>query len=117
WHLATIDLPTGTLTSVPTDLEAGDSVVATATHAVVSASSPSEPDAVCLIDLATGDVERVRVASDVTIAGDVVSLPQPIEFPTDHGLTAHAFYYAPRNPRSEERRVGKECRSRVWRWQ
>ncbi len=26
-----------------------------------------------------------------------LSTPEPIEFPTDSGLTAHAFYYAPRN--------------------
>jgi dipeptidyl aminopeptidase/acylaminoacyl peptidase len=27
-----------------------------------------------------------------------ISVPQPIEFPTEHALTAHGYYYAPRNP-------------------
>ena len=98
WRLVRIDLSTAAVTSVPTAVEPGDSVAATATHAVIVGWSPSEPDAVCRIDLETGDVERVRVASEVTVAEDVVSLPQPIEFPTDNGLTAHAFYYAPCHP-------------------
>jgi dipeptidyl aminopeptidase/acylaminoacyl peptidase len=98
WHLATIDLSTPGLTHVPAHVEPADSVVATATHAVIVGSSPSEPDAVCRIDFATGDVERLRVASNERVAEDVVSIPQAIEFPTDNGLTAHAFYYAPRNP-------------------
>jgi dipeptidyl aminopeptidase/acylaminoacyl peptidase len=98
WRLATIDLSTLAFTSVATDFEPGDSVRATATHAALVGWSPSKPDAVCRIDLATGTVERLRVASDVAVAEDVVSLPRPIEFPTDNGLSAHAFYYAPRNP-------------------
>jgi dipeptidyl aminopeptidase/acylaminoacyl peptidase len=83
---------------VPTDLEPGDSITATERHAVIVGGSPSESDAVCRIDLGTGDVERIRVASAATIDEAFVSLPQAIEYPTGDGLTAHAFYYAPRHP-------------------
>jgi dipeptidyl aminopeptidase/acylaminoacyl peptidase len=43
-------------------------------------------------------VEQLRAASSVTVPQDFVSRPQAIEFPTDNGLTAHAFHYAPHNP-------------------
>jgi dipeptidyl aminopeptidase/acylaminoacyl peptidase len=98
WRLATIDLGTGAFADVPTDIEPADSIAATSTHAVIVGGSPTRLDAVCRIDLETGDVERMRVASAATVAGEFVSLPQPIAFPTANALTAHAFYYAPRHP-------------------
>ena len=98
WRLATIDLATATCTPVPTDVEPAESLAATSTHAVMVGGSARDPETVMLVDLATGDVERMRVASAARVAEGFVSLPQAIEFPTDDGLTAHAFYYAPRNP-------------------
>src|SRR5205814_9683870 len=34
---------------------------------------------------------------NIQIDADYVSEAQPIEFPTENGLTAHGFYYAPKN--------------------
>jgi dipeptidyl aminopeptidase/acylaminoacyl peptidase len=98
WWLATIDAATGAFTRVPTEIEPADSMTATSTHAVIVGGSATELDGICRIDLATGHVERMRVASAATVAEEFVSLPVAIEFPTGNALTAHAFYYAPRHP-------------------
>ena len=40
----------------------------------------------------------LRRASEVVVNPDYLSTPRAVEFPTEGGLTAHAFYYPPRNP-------------------
>jgi dipeptidyl aminopeptidase/acylaminoacyl peptidase len=97
WRLATIDLSTGALAPVDTELEPGESVAATRTHAVFVGGSALAPDAVVRIDVVTGAVETIRVASAAGVAPGYLSTPHSIEFPSSDGLTAHAFYYAPRN--------------------
>ncbi len=98
WRLALIDLCAGTLRNLAPDLEPGEQVAATRTHAVVVAGSSRAPDAIVRIDLATGAADTVRAASDLSVETVYLSTPRPIEFPTEGGLTAHAFYYPPRNP-------------------
>ncbi|MCB8918841.1 MAG: S9 family peptidase [Ardenticatenaceae bacterium] len=61
------------------------------------AGSATEMLAVVRLDLATGALDVLRRASDLTLATGYLSVPQAIEFPTDHGLTAHGLYYAPHN--------------------
>lgn len=97
WRLAMIDVQTGTFTPARTDLEPGENIAATPTHAVLVGGSAAVPDAVVRVDLTTGIGETIRTASDVVIDKGYFSTPEPIEFPTDAGLAAHAFYYAPRN--------------------
>ena len=96
WHLATIDVESGTLTDLPTDLAPHDWLVATPTHAVTVAGTSSSPDAVVRIALADGAVETLRRCSSHDVPRGCVSVPETIEFPTGDGLAAHAFYYPPR---------------------
>ena len=97
WRLAVIDTRTGALTPVHSDLEPGESIAATATHAVMVGRSPLAPDAVVRVDLASGATEMIRVASSVDIEVEFLAPPEPVEFPTGDDRGAHAFYYAPRN--------------------
>ncbi len=64
---------------------------------VFIAGSPTEPFAVVRLDRATGRTEVLRRSSSLTIDPGYVSVPRAIEFPTEDGLTAHAFYYPPQN--------------------
>jgi dipeptidyl aminopeptidase/acylaminoacyl peptidase len=98
WHLATIDRATHALEPIVTDVEPGDSVSATRTHAVLLGGSTGTPDAVVRVDLATGGVETLRVASPMPVDARFLSVPEPIEFATNGGLTANAFHYPPVNP-------------------
>jgi len=97
WALATIDVDTGTLTDVPTDLEPLEWLTATPTHAVYIAASPNIPAHVAKTNLVTGGTEIIRSSSTLELDGRHISVPEAIEFPTEGGLTAHAFYYPPRN--------------------
>lgn len=60
-------------------------------------ASPSEPACVVLHDLATGKHEILKRATDLKVDSGYISIPRPIEFPTEGGKTAHAYFYAPKN--------------------
>jgi dipeptidyl aminopeptidase/acylaminoacyl peptidase len=49
------------------------------------------------LDLDTGQPAVLRRASDVELDAAYLSEPEPIEFPTEQGLSAHAFFYRPKN--------------------
>jgi dipeptidyl aminopeptidase/acylaminoacyl peptidase len=93
------DLPTGTLNEVPMDLEPFEWVKATPTHAVIVAASPTQPEAVVRVGLESGSIEVLRSSQSQTDHEGLscYSTPEPVEFPTRSGGTAHAFYYPPFN--------------------
>ena len=51
------------------------------------------------IDIASGKATTLRTAGESPLHSDSISIAVPIDFPSAHGRTAHAFYYAPTNPR------------------
>ena len=99
WRLGIIDAQTGVCTPVPVDLEPGDNIAATASHAVFVAGAVDAPEALVRIELATGVLETIRAASEAVVDRGSLSTPEAIEYPTGDGQTAHAFFYAPRNRR------------------
>jgi len=62
------------------------------------AGSSTDPDALVLIDPGSGAVEVVRRSQELDLDPAHLSLPRPVEFPTEGGQTAHALYYPPTNP-------------------
>lgn len=97
WRLSTISMPDGGFVPVPTEIEPGDNVVSTGGHAFVAGGSPVTADAVMRVDLETGQATPLHSARETPPDDDDISRPEPIEFPTDGGVTAYAFYYAPLN--------------------
>ncbi|PWT80925.1 MAG: peptidase [Blastocatellia bacterium] len=97
WRLATIDVASSTFSSLAAGVEPADTLAATSTYLVTIGGSATDADAVVLISLVTGAVERLRAASAVEPTGGFYSIAEAVEFPTDGGRTAHAFYYGPRN--------------------
>jgi dipeptidyl aminopeptidase/acylaminoacyl peptidase len=97
WTLATVDPEAGTLADLATGLEPLEWLEASATHALYVGASPSHPPAVVRTDLVTGATEILRSSSSLTLDPRQVSIPDAIEFPTEGGVTAHAFYYPPCN--------------------
>jgi len=59
--------------------------------------SPTEFPSLVTVDLATQRSEVLRRSLEVPIDPGYISVPEAIEFPTEAGLTAHAFFYPPRN--------------------
>ncbi len=69
-------------------------------RAVFVAGSPAEPPSIVVLEPAPGAAARLHVlrrATDLAVDPGYLSRPEPVEFPTEHGLTAHAFFYPPRN--------------------
>jgi dipeptidyl aminopeptidase/acylaminoacyl peptidase len=64
---------------------------------VFCGGSPVEPLSVVSLDPATGDIAVLRRSSSIEIDERYLSVPEAVEFPTEHGLTAHGFFYAPKN--------------------
>jgi dipeptidyl aminopeptidase/acylaminoacyl peptidase len=60
--------------------------------------SPTSGSTVFALDLATGAVHAVKHGLHVEVDTAFFSVPQPIEFPTENGQTAHALFYPPHNP-------------------
>ena len=56
------------------------------------------PAAVVRIDLRTGTCDVLRSASSSVPDPACVSVAEAISYPTEGGLEAHAFFYAPHNP-------------------
>ena len=60
-------------------------------------SSPTEAACIVRLDPSTGLHEVLRRSGDLEIDPGYLSIPEPIEFPTENGQTAHAYFYPPKN--------------------
>ena len=58
-------------------------------------ASPTSAQGVVLLEAATGERQVVRRTSELELDAGVVSVAQPISFPTSGGRTAHALFYPP----------------------
>lgn len=64
---------------------------------VLRAASPFEAASVVKFDLDKRNFEVIRRSSSLEIDAGYLSPPRAVEFATENGLTAHAFYYPPKN--------------------
>ena len=96
-HLARLNLKTGELKPIELLYTALHDVDATGGRVALFAGSATHAERVLTVDLDTLAQEVVKVANPAHIDPRYFSIARPIEFPTEGGLTAHAFYYAPRN--------------------
>lgn len=97
WHLATYDVAALRLEEIEVPYTEMSSVRAAPGRAVFCAASPSESTSIVQLDLTTRQVEVLRRSGDVSVEPGYLSQPRAIEFQTEGGLTAHAFFYPPRN--------------------
>ena len=97
WYLASLDLVTKELTNVATPYTDILSVKVVGEMVVFLGASPTESSAIVQLNLVTGQVDVLRRSTNLTIDTGYLSIPQPIAFPTEHGLTAFGFFYPPQN--------------------
>jgi dipeptidyl aminopeptidase/acylaminoacyl peptidase len=97
WCLASLDTATHKLELIDTPYSEIWSLRAGPGCIVFGAGSPTEPASIVQLDLTTRRLEVLHRSSDIPIDAGYLSIPEVIEFPTEQGLTAHAFYYAPQN--------------------
>ena len=65
--------------------------------AVFLGATETVPEAVIRFDLTSGTHETLRSTTRSSVDPAFVSTAEAISFPTENGLTAHAFYYPPAN--------------------
>jgi dipeptidyl aminopeptidase/acylaminoacyl peptidase len=97
WHLATLDTASRRLETLPLPYTVILYVSVSGNRALFVAASPPEPASIILMDLETGALKPLRRSTNVQMDAGYIATPQPIEFPTENGLTAHALYYPPAN--------------------
>jgi len=98
WTLANLDTETRRLVSIDLPFSDIASVQCDGARAVFFAGSPCEPLSVIRLDLETGRPEVLRRSTTLAIDASHLSAPEPIEFPTAGGRTAHGLFYPPKNP-------------------
>ncbi len=97
WHLGRLDTINKSLEKIESpftvieDLQVGDDIV------VFIGGSPTTSLSVVMMDLETDKMDALRSSSSLKIDTDYLSIPQAIEYPTNDNLTAHGFYYPPKN--------------------
>ena len=96
-HLARIDTSTGNLQEVPVPYANIYDVLAGPGYALFLGGSPTLPMSLVKLNLKTLRTQVLRRSREETIDPEYISTPQTIEFPTEHGKTAYAFYYPPKN--------------------
>ena len=100
WGLLDLDLESGRWTALDIG---GYSAMGRSDLRVVEdqvffeAGGPTEPNALLRLDLEAGRLDVVRRSNPAGVDPEYLSAPETIEFPTEGGLTAHAFFYPPRN--------------------
>ena len=97
-RLALLDLQTQKLEDIDCPYTDIQYVRATRDYAVFRAGSPTEVAAIARLNLKTKQIDRLRLANDLEVFPAYFSVPRPVEFPTEAGLTAHGFFYPPQNP-------------------
>ena len=66
-------------------------------RAVFMGAGPRSFNAIVLLDLHSGSHETIRLSSTARVEPEQIAVPEPIEFPTTGGLTAHGLFYRPTN--------------------
>lgn len=97
WNLARLDTMTKKLDPIKTPYTEISYVRANASHIVFRGGSPTEMLSIVRLDPKTHRYEVLRRSSDLTFDEGYLSFAQPIEFPTEGGKRAYAFFYAPKN--------------------
>jgi dipeptidyl aminopeptidase/acylaminoacyl peptidase len=101
-HLAVLR-PDGAVVDVAPELTSVDAVRTNGTAVALVAGTPTSEPQVVLGEV-DGDGLQVRhavAARDLGLGPEWLSVPEPVDFPTAGGVTAHALLYRPRNPEAE----------------
>jgi dipeptidyl aminopeptidase/acylaminoacyl peptidase len=95
--LASLNTTTHELTPIAMPYTSMQSVRATGDTVVFVGELATRMGEIVRLDLASGQMEALRSMSSYTIDPAYIAVAEPIEFPTEGGLTAYALFYRPLN--------------------
>jgi dipeptidyl aminopeptidase/acylaminoacyl peptidase len=96
-QLATLDTRTSKLDLIASPYSRIDNLKAANDRAVFVAGSPMASACIVEFDATNRTFTTLQQANKLALDVSYLAAPQAIEFSTDNNLTAHAFYYAPKN--------------------
>lgn len=97
WHLGRLNPETKDLQPLDIPYSEIASVHGTPETLVFIGGSATHPTAVVRMDIKTAQTEVLRQTTDLNIDTGYLSVPKPLEFPTENNQTAYAWYYPPKN--------------------
>lgn len=96
-HLATLDVATKILRDIELPYTAISQVRVAGERVLFIGASGTESSAVITLDPATRQCAVLRRSRDTAVDAGYLSEACAIEFPTEQGLTAHGYFYPPKN--------------------
>lgn len=98
-RIGVIDLADGRLREIETPFNSfGYDFAVSGNRLIVEAAAADSGAKIVAIDADTGEIEVLRQGAAPALDPACISEAEPISFPSAEGRTAHAYYYAPRNP-------------------
>jgi len=97
WQLASLETTARKLEPIDVPYTEITSLRTAPGRVVFGGGSPTESTSTVCVDLETRETSVLRRSSSVEVDGGYLAIPRQVEFPTEHGLTAHAFFYPPTN--------------------
>ncbi len=96
-YLATLDTKTRKLETVELPFTTISQIRAGDARVVFIGASGTEATSIVSLDLVTKSFEVLRRSRETAVDDGYIAAGQSIEFPTAGGLTAHGYFYPPRN--------------------
>jgi dipeptidyl aminopeptidase/acylaminoacyl peptidase len=96
-HLGRLNTVTGDLQDLSLPYTDYYGVLSWPGSAILVVGSPALPLSIVKLDLETLETNVLRMSRTEIVDSGYLSTPETIEFPTEQGKTAFAFYYPPRN--------------------
>ena len=96
-HLAKLDTRTGKLEKIKTPYTSMSGPKISGHQVLLIAGSATTSTSIVLLDLNSGEFQVLRQSSQLDLDPGYLSEPQPVEFPTEHELSAHGIFYPPKN--------------------
>jgi dipeptidyl aminopeptidase/acylaminoacyl peptidase len=96
-YIAKLDTTTRTLDNIEFLFTAISQVQVTDDRVIFIGASPTEPNSIVSLNLATKGFEVLRRSRETAVDAGYLAEPRAIEFPTNGDLTAHGYFYPPRN--------------------
>ena len=96
-HLGRIDARTGAFAEIGTPFCTLRDIQVGAGFAIFFAGSEREIESLVRFDLASAQAHVIRRSSEIAFDAANIAVAEAIEFPTEGGAAAHAFFYAPKN--------------------
>jgi dipeptidyl aminopeptidase/acylaminoacyl peptidase len=97
WHMARLNPDRGQLAEFKTPFSDFGNVHLANGYAIMAVGRITETRAIVRYDLSSGNFEILKSSDHLEIDPGYFSWPAEIEFPTENGLTAFGYFYAPQN--------------------